>query len=69
MTLVTSQELATHLACSLEKVYRMTRAHEIPYIQVGREYRYDTKAVLAKLAEPPRLWQQSNRSRGRKRAT
>lgn len=64
---VTALALAARLQTSTRTVYRMTHAGEIPSIKVGREYRYDPEAVIAKLAEPAPSWKQSRRSTARKR--
>ena len=65
---ITAHELAAKLRKSTRTIYRMTSEDEIPYIRVGREYRYDFEAVIAKLTpstEP--TWKQSRRSTARKR--
>ncbi|GAA2577891.1 helix-turn-helix domain-containing protein [Microbacterium binotii] len=64
---VDARTIAEVLNASLEKVYRMTRAKEIPSFKVGREYRYFPTQVLAKLQTPAPAWAQSNRSKGRRR--
>lgn len=67
---LTRAELAPLLKVSVYTVGRMTRRKEIPYITVGRQYRYDLEAVeqaLAPKPEPVATWQQSARSRARKR--
>ncbi|RWR16799.1 DNA-binding protein [Microbacterium enclense] len=73
--LLNANELATAMNCSMELIYRLTRANEIPSIALGNRYRYDLDAVKAALAKPrpaveqivPGSWQQSRRSRARRR--
>lgn len=64
---VTAKELAALLRKSTRTIYRMTHDDEIPSLKVGREYLYDPKAVVEKLAAPAPSWSQSRRSTARKR--
>lgn len=50
--MITAAELAApeHLNCSIDKVYRMARAGDIPSIKVGTDYRFDWEDVKAALA-------------------
>lgn len=64
---ITAQELADKLGLNIHTIYRMTQRKDIPFIKVGRVYRYDYEAVVAKLTAPAPSWAQSARSTGRKR--
>lgn len=66
---LTAQELADYLRISRETVYSMARDNRIPVMRAGRTYRFKLAAVEQALAAGPEpgSWQQSNRSRGRKR--
>jgi len=46
---LTVPELARELRCSPSKIFRMTRAGQIPYLRVGRLLRYELDAVKAAL--------------------
>lgn len=65
---VTAAELAETLRCSVETIYRMARAGRIPTIKVGREYRFFTAEVKARLSAKPAPFAQSRRSTARRRA-
>lgn len=68
--LLTRNELAAELKVSTKTVARMTDDGSIPYIRAGRQYRYDLEAVRAALTPAPKpvpAWEQSARSRARKR--
>lgn len=67
---ITAAELAGHLKCARETVYRMARrkVNPIPHIRVGREYRFYLQDVKNHLSAKPTAWKQSTRSLGRKRA-
>jgi excisionase family DNA binding protein len=49
--MITATDLAEpeHLNCSIDKVYRMARAGQIPFVKVGTEYRFDWDDVKAAL--------------------
>lgn len=49
--MITAAELASaeHLNCSIDTVYRMARAGEIPSTKVRSEYRFDWEDVKAAL--------------------
>lgn len=49
--MITAAELADadHLNCSMDKVYRLARSGEIPFLKVGSDYRFDWGAVKAAL--------------------
>lgn len=64
---VTAKELSDTLRKSTRTIYRMTHDGDIPYLRVGREYRYNPEAVIAKLSEAAPSWKQSRRSTARKR--
>jgi excisionase family DNA binding protein len=48
--LVTAQELAKMLKMSVETIWRYTRTHRIPFVELGkRKYRYDVDQVMRSL--------------------
>lgn len=59
--------LAEILQVTRDTVYRMVARDEIPYIKVGREYRFFPEDVTRHLANPKPSWAQSARSLGRRR--
>lgn len=67
---ITAAELAGHLKCARETVYRMARrkVNPIPHIRVGREYRFYLQDVKNHLSAKPIAWKQSTRSTARRRA-
>lgn len=65
---VTATELADTLRCSVETIYRMARRGQIPTIRIGREYRFFTEEVKARLSAKPAPFTQSRRSTARRRA-
>lgn len=65
---VTAAELAATLSVSLETVYRLANSNRIPFIRVGRAFRFYPEDVKAKLAAPKPSWSQSAKSTSRKRA-
>lgn len=46
---VSRKELALALGVSLDTIHRLTHSGDIPYIRVGRVYRYSIAAVRAAL--------------------
>ena len=66
--MITAAELAApeHLNCSVDKVYRMARAGQIPFIKVGTDYRFDPADVKVALT-PERVDPWAN-PRARRRA-
>lgn len=66
---VTAAELAaTTLFCSVDTVYRLANTNKIPFIRVGRAFRFYPEDVKAKLSAPKPSWSQSAKSTGRRRA-
>lgn len=51
-TLLTADELATHLRVHIETVRRWAREGKIPSLSGGKDRRYDLDAVKAALAAP-----------------
>ena len=66
--MITAAELAgpEHLNCSIDKVYRLARAGEIPCVKVGSDYRFEWDDVKAALT-PTRVDPWAN-PRARRRA-
>jgi len=60
-------EMAAILKKSPWTVRKMARNKEIPAFKVGKDWRFYPSDVRAHLTRP-RKWNQSNQSRGRKRA-
>lgn len=48
-TIIDAPKLAKELDVPLSSIYLYTRNGEIPFIKIGRHYRYDLNAVLARL--------------------
>jgi excisionase family DNA binding protein len=60
-------EMARILGVSMDTVYRQVRAGDIPGFKLGGLWRFFPSKVVAHLERPNDPWQQSNRSRGRRR--
>lgn len=65
---VDANELARILNVSTDTVYRMARTGDIPGHKLG-QWRFWPSEVRAHISRPRDPWQQSNRSRARKRIT
>jgi excisionase family DNA binding protein len=62
-------DLALILGVSTDTVRRMVRSGDIPGFKVARRWRFFPSTVKAHLERPKDPWQQSSRSRARKRVT
>lgn len=60
--------MAKILSVSTDTIYRMARSGDIPGFKVKGVWRFFPSKVIAHLEQPPRdPWQQSARSRARRR--
>lgn len=66
---VGGHEIARILGVSTDTVYRMVRSGDVPGFKVGGVWRFFPSKVTAHLERPKGPWQQSTRSRARKRIT
>jgi excisionase family DNA binding protein len=62
-------DLASILGVSTDTVYRMVRSGDLPGFKLGGVWRFFPSTVKAHLERPKDAWQQSTRSRARKRIT
>lgn len=51
--LLSSRELAEVLGVHVSTVWRRTRSGDIPYVQVGQQFRFDLDTVLEHLERHP----------------
>lgn len=66
---ITAAELADELRCSVDKVYQLANAGELPGFRLGREWRFYPSVVREHLTKPKDRWAQSKRSSARGRAS